>query len=338
MKKIFITLAAIATLAACSKSQVAYEQTDVITFTPVAHNITKSMMAGETFTTTEQFSVWAYYNPTTEIAATIDEWVDEYNTADGSSIYLDEKAFAYDTAYSLWAGAENAYFWPKVGSLAFAGYHPITADASYELSATANKMTFENVTNSWVTSETTNDEDLMYFNLTKGYARNNVTAVFKHALSWLTIKVATTEKTLDAGATITVSSVKFTAIEPEGTGTVVNQDPITWALEGTAGEVETVKTPVELDDTPATLKEPLFIPQDMDGNLEITYTITSDDDSEFTETKVIALNTMKSGETTLSKWEAAKHYIYNIVISTEEILIDASVTKWTDVEVPVEVK
>ncbi len=338
MKKIIFAIAAVAALASCSKSEVAYEQTDVITFTPVAHNITKSMMGGETFTTTEKFSVWAFYNPTTEIAATINDWVDEYNTETGSSIYLDDKAFAYDANYSLWAGADNAYFWPKVGSLAFAGYHPTTVDASYELTATANQMTFEDVTNSWVTSATTNDEDLMYFNLTKGYARNNVTAVFKHALSWLTVTVATTEETLDAGATITVSNVKFTAVEPKGTGTVVNQDPITWELDGTPEIVETVETPVVLDEKPATLKEPLFIPQEMDGNLEITYTITSEDDSKFTETKVIALNTMTSGATTLSKWEAAKHYIYNIVISTEEILIDASVVKWTDVEVPVEVK
>ena len=39
----------------------------------------------------------------------------------------------------------------------------------------------------------------------------------------------------------------------------------------------------------------------------------------------------------LTEWEAAKHYIYNIVIGTEEILIDASVVNWTDVTIPVDV-
>ena len=340
MKKIFFAIAAIAALASCAKNEVEYAAADEITFTPVAKNITKAMMnSGETFNTAEQFSVWAFYNPTVEANETIDEWVAEYvaSSDKGAKVYINNEPFAYHTEYSLWAGV-TPYFWPKVGTLAFAGYHPSSAPAAYNLTDGVNEMTFTDVKNSWVSDAAANTEDLMYFNLTKCYNGNNVTAVFKHALSWLTINLATTEETLTAGATITVSSVKFTNVKPQGDAVVANQAAIAWTPEGTAADVEVVASEVTLTKDAQMQKQPLFIPQTMAGNLEVTYTITSGDDSSFTETKVIALNSMKSGDTTLSNWEAAKHYVYNIVISTEEILIDASVIKWTDVTIPVEVE
>ena len=179
MKKIFFAIAAVAALASCSKSEVEYAQTNEITFTPVAKNITKAMMEGTTFTTSEEFNVWAFYNPTTELAADIDAWVAEYLAAGADAqIYLDDKTFAYDGSYSLWAGKANAYFWPKVGSLAFAGYHPSSVTAAYVLEGDKNQMTFSDVLNSWVSADAANTEDLMYFNLTKGFVKNNVTAVF----------------------------------------------------------------------------------------------------------------------------------------------------------------
>ena len=340
MKKIFFAIAAVAALSACSKSEVEYEAAREITFTPVAKNITKAMMDnGTTFNTAEQFNVWAFYNPTVVANNDVNEWVAEYkaNTANGAKVYIDDKPFAYDGTYQLWAGV-TPYFWPKVGTLAFAGYHPTSAPAAYSLSGTANEMTFTDVQNSWVSDNDTNTEDLMYFNLTHCYNGNNVTAVFKHALSWLTINLATNQTTLDAGATITVSSVKFTDVMPQGDAVVANQAAIAWTPEGTAADIEVVESDVTLTTSAKMQKQPLFIPQAMAGDLEVTYTISSTDDSAFTETKVIALNTMKSGDTTLSAWEAAKHYVYNIVIGTEEILIDASVVDWTEVEIPVEVK
>lgn len=361
MKKVLLTIAAVAALASCAKSEVEYTPAKEITFTPVSKNITKAMMDnGKVFNTEEMFNVWAFYNPTVQANNDIDAWVAEYNanTGKGAKVYIDDKTFEYHSNYTLWAGS-TPYFWPKVGTLAFAGYYPSTTKASYSLSSAANQMKFTDVTNSWVSDEETNSEDLMYFNLTKCYNGNNVTAVFKHALSWLTINVATTSETLNAGATVVVSSVKFTGVKPEGTGTVKNQEPISWETAGTAGPVETMLLnedntlkEITLSTTAEKLREPLFIPQSMDGYLEVTYTISSTDNSAFTETKVIKLSELKglvpkveNGEVvkdeyveqTLSSWEAAKHYIYNIVIGTEEILIDASVVNWTEVTIPVDV-
>lgn len=337
MKKLFIALATLAAFTACSKMDVQFEQTGEITFTPISKNITKSMMDdGEVFNVNEQFNVWAFYNPTVEPNEDINEWVEEYNTLTtdgGAKIYIDDKTFAYDQTYSLWAGL-TPYFWPKVGTLAFAGYHPTTANASYTLDSEKNEMIFSDIENSWVSSAETNTEDLMYFNLTKSYSENNVSAVFKHALSWLTVYISTTENTLKAGATITVNSVKFTDVFPMGDGTVENQEDIVWTPEGDAYDVEVVDSGLDLTKVPQIQKEPLFIPQDMNGNIVINYTISSTDKSSFTENKVIELNTMKDDKgNKLTKWEPGKHYIYNIVISTEEILIDPTVTPWTVVNV-----
>ena len=48
MKKIFLALAAVAAISACSKSDVEYNQPSEIAFSPVIKNITKTMMNGTT--------------------------------------------------------------------------------------------------------------------------------------------------------------------------------------------------------------------------------------------------------------------------------------------------
>lgn len=367
MKKIFLGLAAIAALAACSKSEVEYESTGEITFTPVTKNITKSMMLGTEFETDENFNVWAFYNPTPNPSNDITAWVADYNgnTSKGAKVYIDEKPFEYhDSPISNWAGV-TPYFWPKVGSLAFAGYYPTTQKANISYNIENNKMEFSNISKAWVNDESgTFTEDLMYFNITPAYKEGDVKAVFKHALSWLTVNLSTDETTLGLGATITVSSVKFTDVKPQGDGVVDNQAAILWTPKGTAAPVDVIVDAVVLSANANKQREPLFIPQTMAGNLEITYTVSSTADSEgevssFTETKVIELNTLKgwtpkveNGEivkddndktvfvegSTLSSWDAGKHYTYNIVITTSEIIIDASVNTWEEVKFPIDIK
>ena len=61
MKKVFVTFLAVASVIACTKSNVEFEETTEIGLKPVAHNVTKSMMTGESFATSESFNVWAFY-------------------------------------------------------------------------------------------------------------------------------------------------------------------------------------------------------------------------------------------------------------------------------------
>lgn len=347
----FIALAAVATLAACSKIE--YEQEVEIGFSPVVSNITKAMQTGTTFPA-EDFNVWAYYKQVTA-GTTIADW--QASSADQQG-YIIEKPFEKQGTDALWGGKVE-YYWPKVGSLMFVGYYPtsIASKVDYTFTSSVNKMTIAEYTPGMVTSNATHEEDLMYFNMTPAsyngsttgsanISGNNVDVVFRHALSWISVVLAKSSTTPD-NATIKVNSVAFTGIKPTGTGTVNNSpvspetNEITWVASGTpnadgiivtetGGHVLTKNNTTPLD------KQPLFIPQPMDGcNLVVNYTISSTDGSAFTETKTIPL---KIDALSLTNWAPAKHYTYTITIATSEILIDPTVTGWDSVNVPLPIQ
>lgn len=348
MKKVFVTFLAVASVIACTKSNVEFEETTEIGLKPVAHNVTKSMMIGESFDTKESFNVWAFYkqvNPGTSIA----DW---QKSAEKQTTYIDEKPFVYKDA-STWKGAISSYYWPKMGSLLFAGYYPtdIKNQVEYTFNATENKMVISNYVPDRVLpakgETTTYTEDLMYANMTlTSYSQNPVPLVFKHALSWITVKV----KQSEVGPKIIVDNVNFTNVYPQGTATVDNMPVnnvskgIEWVTAGTAASVpvlEETRT-VVVDDSEVkkvgyvlttqdyTLAyEPLFIPQPM-TTMVITYTIESGDGSSFQETKTVDLSGLKTDDS--DKWEAGKHYTYTISIGTTEILIAPKVTDWVPVK------
>ena len=348
MKKVFVTFLAVASVIACTKSNVEFEETTEIGLKPVAHNVTKSMMIGESFDTNESFNVWAFYkqvDPGTSIA----DWQAATNVE--QTTYINEKEFINNDD-TTWKGA-TSYYWPKMGSLLFAGYYPtsIADDVEYTFNATENKMVISNYVPDRVLpakgETTTYTEDLMYANMTlTSYSQNPVSLVFKHALSWITVKV----KQSEAGPKIIVDNVNFTNVYPQGTATVDNMpknnvsNGIEWVTAGTAANVpvlEEKRTIVKgdsteekvgyvLTDSEYTLAyQPLFIPQPM-TTMVITYTIESGDGSSFQETKTVALSGLKTDDT--DKWEAGKHYTYTITIGTDEILIAPTVTDWEDVE------
>lgn len=354
MKKIIIALAAVAALASCAKSEVEYTQTGEITFAPVAKNMTKSMMTGTDFQTTESFNVWAWYNQVGANTA-VTAWnpgTDKYYFEEGTFVFRSEKN---------WGGA-TPYYWPKVGSLLFAGYYPtsVAEKASYTFDETTNQMVFTDYGQSEVDSEGYT-EDLMYFNMTKtSYNSGPVPVVFKHALSWVTVNLSRpSENPVDDETgkpseypKITVNDVTFTNVNPQGTGTVTGTEgTIAWTVNGTVASTKVNTADVVLTTTPQIQKEPLFIPQtfttDDEGTtdlneameLKVTYTIASSATESFTETYTIPLAGMsgtEGGETvTVNSWEPAKHYTYNISIGIEEILIAPTVENWSEVTVAV---
>lgn len=355
---------AVAALASCSKIDVEYDAPAEIGLSPVAQNITRSMVSGTTFPE-EQFNVWAFYKQI-DAGTSIANW-------QGSGLeqqpYIEEKPFEKDG--NLWGGV-TPYYWPKVGSLLFVGYYPISAKdyVSYEFTSLKNIMTIAGYTpgdyedTGFVNNAENADhvEDLMYFNMTAtSYngttvgekntvtSGSNVDVVFRHALSWITVKVAKGEDTPD-DATITVNSVTFTDVKTTGTGTVDNsattEDPkvdpkeITWVTtEEDETDIVVFKGTEVLGNEKALPKEPVIIPQAMAGSLVVNYTISSGDGSSFTEEKTITLSGMKdSDDNSLTKWLAAKHYIYTITIGTTEILIDPAVIAWDEVTVGVPVQ
>ena len=353
MKKILFALAAVAALASCSKSDVEYTQTgELLTLAPVAKNITKSMITTSAFPTSESFNVWAWYNqvdPGT-LASAWDTTTDSQYISEGEFVFRSE---------GNWGGA-TPYFWPKVGSLLFAGYYPtsVASKVDYTFDASANKMVFSNIPQGTVASTGTS-EDLMYFNMTASSAASGpVAVVFNHALSWVTVNLSRPEANADNAEypKIVVNSVTFTNVNNQGTGTVTGTEgTIEWSVNGPAAP--TVVTPaagVVLSTTPAKQVEPLFIPQTFEVDdkatadkneameLQVNYTIYSSASEFFTETYSTVLAGMegKTGNATaeLESWEPAKHYTYNISIGLTEILIAPTVDDWTGVTVEVPVQ
>lgn len=338
MKKVFVTFLAVASVIACTKSNVEFEETTEIGLKPVAHNVTKSMMTGTEFKTSESFNVWAFYKQL-PAGTTIEQWQAATNVA--QTPYIVDKTFENVDGTTTWHGV-HSYYWPKVGSLLFTAYHPTTANVSYvftdatETVPAKNQMVITDYKQSRVTSSGYS-EDLMYANMTaSSVSSNNVALKFKHALSWISVVLVKSSAT-PADATITVSSVEFTNVLPQGDAVVNGASEIVWTPEGTAKNVEVVETTQTLSSTNTAplAHEPLFIPQAM-TTMVITYTIASTDGSSFQETKTVALSGLKTDDT--DKWEAGKHYTYIITIGTTEILIEPKVTDWAKVaySIPVE--
>ena len=333
MKKIFLALAAVAAITACSKSEATYDDVqNEIGFAPVASNRTKSMQISNTFSA-EDFNVWAWYkqvDPQTSIA----DW---QASAVPQQDYINEKPFT-QKSNGLWGGATSEYYWPKMGSLLFAGYYPTTlADqVTYTFNATENKMRIVYYAPGFVTNAGTHEEDLMYFNMTPSSYQNATTGVeveFRHALSWMQVVLAKDAQTSDY-AKITVNSVAFTNVKGSGSAEVNNSpvapatNEIVWTANEGADNVVVSEAAghilVKGNYTPLA-KQPLFIPQTMTSIL-VNYTITSTDGSQFTETKDIPLTTNADA------WKPGRKYIYTITIGTSEIYIKPTVADWETVE------
>ena len=155
MKKIFISFVAIAALAACSKSEVAYDQTPEIAFAPAVENPTKAAMAAGTLLTNnpdQQLGIWAYWN------------YDGSNLLGSHTIsYLNDATFGKKGTGTAWGGVGYVYPWPNSGTLRFAGYTKFTSagTASYS-GVSGNKITFADYTQA-------NGFDLCWFGTTEAY-------------------------------------------------------------------------------------------------------------------------------------------------------------------------
>ena len=356
MKKLLIAIVALATFASCSKMDVQYEQPEEIAISAVSMNRTKAMVSGTAFPA-ENFAVWAYYKQL-PAGTSIADWQNASAEKYPQNIYINNKQFKPSTTDGLWSGV-TPYFWPKVGSLLFAGYYPVTmTNVSYEFTSSVNKMTVAGYTpGDYQTSGFVNTaeganyvEDFMYFNMTSSSCDASTTGpensvktgchvdvVFKHALSWLTV-VLKKDSSTPAGATITVKKVYFTDVNTTGKG-VVNNSPATGASNLISWETTDAETNVYVLGSPTTdnadaltsdytCNQPVIIPQTMDGNIVVIYEIRSSDGSAFTETVTLPLSGLTTGVTS---WDPAKHYTYTVTIGTSEILIDPIVSDWENI-------
>ncbi len=354
MKKIFFSLVALAALAACSKSEIAYEQTGEIAFSPVAKSVTKSV-AGYDYGTSDTYhkdgndgkfdGVFPIGVKLYVFANAQDENTDGVLQDSWTSPYFKNALFKHSSSKGnedvqnsvpttgAYAGDPTRY-WPNVKTLKFVGY----SDACNvsELTPTVNTDLSTLTIAGYVQDNTETAEganDLMWFPVTQAYgkAAGEIPAQMKHACSWITINVA---KHND------LSSIEYKLDKLElapfaHTGEVVcTQDGATWDQNKLSNEKSEVYCELTTGNTLSTTQTNfetnknnfIVIPQTpVDLNVKYTYTSDADNHLTLTETKPVSLKF--NGD---AAWVAGVHYIYNITITATEILIDPVVVDWTN--------
>lgn len=350
MKKLVLAALAIGAMAACTKSNVQFEQPGEIAFQPVAQKATKAAVDGNVYPTDAayNFNVWAW-------------WGDNDASVDGTyskftSSYISEGTFSHRD--NIWRGS-TPYYWPTTGSLVFAGYSPASAKAgetTFNYDLTNKKFT---VTKYKQSSDPTATKDLMWFDVTTNsyntrkqtdspvtqvIVGEGVPVTFKHALSWLTFKLNVADEDLNNNWTVT--SVTLNEIKTIGNCEAIKSDNAAevaiWNDEDVIQVVESMTVftgskEVEYATEAGVIDNGgvVVIPQDCTS---ITITFTQKNyvgTSTPSQTIDLPLNAGADGD----DWLSGKHYIYTIVFSADEILISPTVADWEDVtvsDIPVE--
>ena len=320
MKKFLFSIIAVGAIVACTKSEVKYDEPSEIAFAPVASTATKAAIDGNVYPTDIPFNVFSFYAVDVEPGA-----VQDYSQF--TKTYLDNKVFRYYSESGLFGGKDHAYYWPKTGSLVFAGYSP---DAS-TLTSASQAYDFTNgltITDYVQSDNTQNTKDLMWFNHTaysyRGYV--GVPVTFRHACSWISFYV--TSHTPDAA--FRVKKIVLNDVKVKGTlNAKPGVDP-TWSLTADtkpivvmSGDVEVPSnhTQVKVDDDGV-----IVLPQEC-VSATITYTMNNGAGVVIEQTQTFNLSAGING----ANWLYGRHYTYTIKFSADQILISPNIEDWTEV-------
>lgn len=347
MKKLVFAALAIGAMAACTKSNVQYEQPGEISFQPVTQKATKAAVAGPTYPTDDaayNFNVWAWWGNDN---ATIDETYSKF-----SSLYIDKGTFVHK-GNNTWGG-DPAYYWPTTGSLVFAGYSPAINDGgTFTYARSTKTFKVEGYVQSNVTTQT---KDLMWFDITdKSYNTRRigdqspvelinktagVSVTFKHALSWLTFRFNVTDS--ETSGKWIVKEVKLNGINTKGTGTAVKgEETVAWdpiseptAITVFEGSHTVVYKDKDNDASNVDNGGVIVIPQTC---TTVTIKFTQQNYAGGSQEQEITLP-LNAGTADGKTWKSGKKYIYTITFAADEILIAPDVADWTEekVNIPVE--
>ena len=362
MKKIFFSFVALAALAACSKSEVAYEASAEIGFAPAVKNVTKAAMAeGATLNTTDNLGIWAFWNG-------VNGAVEESNAtyANYTDSYLANALFVNRNAIS-WGG-QTSYPWPTNGALVFAGYNKpagATFTAEYD-GLVGNTMTFNDYTQS---TDLANTFDLCWFGKTSRSYNNRansepVAVTMSHALTWITIKVKGDSNTAPTGeGALPWKVTKATLLDVNTVGTTGtcifdsadgNKAKATWDVSEEEEDISNIivkETPATKEDgvivsggTPLTQGGVVYestanglvvIPQTpVSLEIEYIYPVSSVYKEGKTTVNLTLEGTKKEDGTTentkINTWLSGTHYTYTIVFKANEILVAPSYGTWTE--------
>lgn len=326
-KSLIIALGAIA-LVACTKTSVSYEQTGEIGFAPVVRkNSTKAAVEGTAFPN-QNIKVYGYYDNSIPAGK-------PYAPNKFAVEYLPGVEFTQKTDGSTWTGKEHSYYWPKTGSMLFAGYSPVDFGiGKVKFRLGDNKFSVDTL----VQPDFSATKDLLYAGYTTSVLGGTAQMAFSHALSWVTIKAKAA-----AANEIKITNIKFVKLAEKGSSTGLPE----WTTTGTKDI--TVFDPEAACKVPAvdTLVESypncgLVFPQNLAdaAAIEVSYEMNNGAGQWFAQAPFVKkLNSLTSGANPIDKWEAGKHYTYIINFSriggepgsSNEITIAPTVKEWDDV-------
>lgn len=365
MKKIFFSIVALAALAACSKTEVAYDETpQEIGFTAVAGNITKAPVSGEAYP--EGLNL--YVNAFTQ------DYAPAENETPAPNYFANIEFKHRENNEGKWGGITPQY-WPNETALCFSGYSKSGnvdgTNASYD--PTTDELTITDYNPGIGTDEGAND--LMWFPATQAYTKltgaSGVVAEMYHTCAWITFLVKGDATTGSATSSYKITSLTMNGVDMTadvvctGDQTLSNETLSTYVewsnnteqedsysvtlLDGgvtlqntcttttTEGVVTTTQTPKNIEtgatDNPTAGGNIVVIPQ-TPGTIALEWTYTSPagkpvDDSA--STLSLSLGTVEvDGEEVEISWEPGKHYVYTITIGASEILIAPTPTEWVD--------
>lgn len=342
MKKLFISILAVAAAVACTKTNVDFEQPAEIGFAPVASMSSKAAINDGVYPTNQPIGIWSNYDgtvdPTVADANQSPDYTNNFKTA-----YINNKMFVNRETTANWGG-ETPYYWPTNGSLVFAGYSipaggKVNSSASYDFSK--DVMTITDYVQSLSTADT---HDLLWFGRTDNSYnyRNAPTAVpveFHHALSWITIKVKGEGTAVAADNVWAIKSVKLNNVINKGTATLKGTEA-KWALSTTNTDkgAMAVFTTSESKSSQSLTANAVVIEDVTNGTvvlpqtpvkLEVSYSYNTPAGAPITEKKEVEL-TLDAKNSDNNVWKPGYHYTYTLTFKSNEILVAPTVEAWKD--------
>ena len=340
MKKIIFSIAAAAmAMDACTQTDVVYEDGSEIGHVPVNYTATKlnyGPVDGTTYPETESFGVFAQH--TANPAGT-----DFPGTVELNPYLVNVKFSSANDGTGTWKGADQSYYWPRTGSLYFAGYSPYgmngTPDYYFNQDGSASLNITDFTQGNYAYTDGTavggNEMiDLMWFDVTSTSASTGAPAVtFKHALSYLSFYLKTSVDNLYTIKSITLSGVNNKGNFASNRANDGTDNPSWSDLSGAENTISLYNTNKALvNGTDFIIDDVLVIPQTT-GTLTIEYTMKGAGEGapeiEQTFSRQLTGGTSQTAEDQV--WYYGKHYSYFIEFKADEIRLTPDVSEWTPI-------
>lgn len=313
----------------CAKTEVQFEETDLISFAPVAKVATKAAISGEHFNTKVPLKVFA--NAVTQEKDAEGNVTGLLTDKNGIIIYEEYLKNASFTRNDVAASYTGSYYWPNVKALLFAGYVN-AGSASASIDSPVETMTI-----SGYTQPDSGDNDLMYFfnrGGAEGYGftktSDDIDVVMNHACAWLVFNIKGDGVTGKDNTTWKIHELQVMNISKTGTATLTSSS-VVWDETDKTEEYEIYKA---VDETPAqTLSTSAFTPcptnciviPQVPTELYIKYSYVSQEGLD----PIVEETTVPLTVTGLTEWEAGKKYTYDVTVTATAINIMPTSTDWT---------